>query len=194
MTFDTVGADSPVTAQHRSRWGIRVLLIVVTACVIACGLVARERWQCSRGQALLDAATESPGLVFYEGTNWRLPENSTRPEWLKWFLGDDSYRFVRGINYTRNPFFDDIFPELHRLPKLKELSITGIANSDLPQLRSLPKVTELCIRDGKVTDAGLEHLKPLTHLESLFIMDTNIGDAGMVHLKGLTNLQTSTLR
>ncbi|MEX0676860.1 MAG: hypothetical protein WD063_07275 [Pirellulales bacterium] len=65
----------------------------------------------------------------------------------------------------------------------------SLADDGLAQVKTLPKVVQLDLKDTQITDAGLAHLAPIATLVKLHLEKTKITDAGLAHLKDLGNLE-----
>ena len=61
--------------------------------------------------------------------------------------------------------------------------------SDLAQIGRLPRLEDLEISGGQITDAGLLHLGKLTRLQKLTLSAVQVTDAGLLCLSRLTRLQ-----
>jgi len=65
---------------------------------------------------------------------------------------------------------------------------TALTDAGLVNVKAIPNIVSLSLKDTQITDAGLINLEPLATLNRLHLEKTKVTDAGLAHLKGLTNL------
>jgi hypothetical protein len=83
---------------------------------------------------------------------------------------------------------------LHQLQKLDLSYCCEITDSALLHLSTLPRLQELNIGGGNITDTGAAHLSHFLHLKLLDLSCSwEITDAGLDHLSGLPELETLIL-
>jgi hypothetical protein len=86
-----------------------------------------------------------------------------------------------------------ILPQLHKLPRLRWLSLDSTNNGDLQHLKDLTQLEDLDLDGTSVTDEGLRQLAALTQLKKLGLSSCEVTDAGLEHLKGLKKLRVLNL-
>jgi hypothetical protein len=99
-----------------------------------------------------------------------------------------------GVNNTAITNFEFV----QQLPALENLSVEGISDAQISQIKGLTKLKYLSaghfFGNAKLTDAGLESLKELKRLEVLALYGCfNITDAGLQNLKELSSLRVLVL-
>lgn len=102
-----------------------------------------------------------------------------------------------GVDFASLPINDDeIRALLRHNPELEWLNLngTGITDEVLFDVARLPNLTELCLANTRVTDAGLAELTAAKGLIVLTVSGTSITDAGLVHAATLPNLRGLYLR
>jgi len=104
-------------------------------------------------------------------------------------MNDDS--LVVDFHLGGTALNDEGLADVKILPKLVQLDLkdTQITDAGLTHLAGIATLNRLHLEKTKVTDAGLAHLKDLANLEYLNLYGTAVTDAGLEHLKGLKNLK-----
>ncbi len=104
-------------------------------------------------------------------------------------MNDDS--LVVDFHLGGTALTDEGLAQVKALPKLVQLDLkdTQITDAGLANLAGIATLNRLHLEKTKVTDAGLVHLKDLGNLEYLNLYGTAVTDAGLEHLKGLKNLK-----
>lgn len=200
---------------HKRRWyqfSLKTLLLIITfLCLIPGGFVAYHRNQSRRQELAVRAIEEMLGEVSYDKS--ALPRSVA----MNWFLGDDKYSHVQGVDFFWNAYHlsdlengrsEPAFAQelrtrgVHRVTDvelrylegmkgLESLHLDGmdISGAGLARLREFTHLQWLSLGSTHITDNGLKCLEGLTELETLNLGDTDIGDAGLAHLAGLTKMQ-----
>lgn len=147
----------------RRRWyqvSLRTLLITITLAPLL-GYVIFEREQCRRGGLALEVLDKNrrsrlpPGDPDAEGK--KIQGVSSRPVWLKFFLGDDQFRGIKSA----------------------ELSGILVSDSDLGQLAVLLNLREVHVDARNLTEEGVAHLRGLKFVEKLtFVGDPTVRQQG----------------
>ena len=176
---------------RKRRWtqfGVGTLLLIVAAFAIWFGrasYLARQQLQ------EIHLIKELGGtIVFdhaYEGS-----DESSAPEWLRQFLGEEYFRRVRGVAIVSEDFTDDHLAELARLGDLKVLRFhsSKITDEGVRWLRSCDQLESLEIQWASITDAAMAEIGNLKKLKELRLMNTRVGDAGLGHLVSMPRLST----
>jgi hypothetical protein len=104
-------------------------------------------------------------------------------------MNDDS--LVVDFHLGGTALTDEGLVDVKILPKLVQLDLkdTQITDAGLANLAGIATLNRLHLEKTKITDAGLVHLKDLANLEYLNLYGTAVTDAGLEHLKGLKNLK-----
>lgn len=186
------------------RFGLRLLLLVITACALFLGWIGLAIQRARQQEATVELLLARDGKVWfdYELNNlppqtgplpypYRAPKRNV-PQLLRHILGD--HFFIRPINLeTYGPLQPGDLERVSTLSELKWLTIgaTFPAN-ELAHLQRLPKLTSLRLGDSNISDQDLAHLSRLTQLEDLSLGHTRINGSGLVHLRdfhALTRLE-----
>jgi hypothetical protein len=103
---------------------------------------------------------------------------------------------LQEADFTRLPVTDMCLRHLRALPQLGKLSLSGgtcsITDAGMAIVGKLPRLRELSVWNGNVSDAGLKHLAGMD-LETLTLYDTLITGSGLVYLKDMPNLRSLTI-
>ena len=104
-------------------------------------------------------------------------------------MNDDS--LVVDFHLGGTALTDEGLANVKLLPKLVQLDLkdTQITDAGLANLAGIATLNRLHLEKTKITDAGLVHLKDLANLEYLNLYGTAVTDAGLENLKGLKNLK-----
>ncbi len=104
-------------------------------------------------------------------------------------MNDDS--LVVDFHLGGTALNDEGLANVKVLPKLVQLDLkdTQITDAGLANLAGIATLNRLHLEKTKITDAGLVHLKDLANLEYLNLYGTAVTDAGLEHLRGLKNLK-----
>jgi hypothetical protein len=73
------------------------------------------------------------------------------------------------------------------------LSLSGITDAGLKELKEFGNLKELEIAGTNIDDQGLKQLKDFKHLEHLQLFDTQITDGGLKYLKEMKQLRRVVL-
>jgi len=106
-------------------------------------------------------------------------------------LAADSDALVVNLSLAGKQATDSELAEVKNLPKVSQLNIAGtaITDSGLASVAGMNELTALHLEKTGVTDAGLAHLKGLAKLEYLNLYSTGVTDAGLANLNGLKGLK-----
>ena len=91
-----------------------------------------------------------------------------------------------------NPLTNVSTAFIGRLPRLRELDLSGctlISDESLLDLAKLSELRSLRLAATSISDAGLQQLAPLRNLETLSIRYCNVKGVGLVSLAKLPNLK-----
>ena len=91
---------------------------------------------------------------------------------------------------------DDGLLEIKKLPSLERLKLRNsqVSDAGLKQIADIKRLKGLILEDAAISDAGLAYLKPLARLDELNLMRNNVTDAGLANLAGLDVLKPIELR
>ena len=106
-------------------------------------------------------------------------------------LANDSDALVVNLSLGGKQITDTELEQLKSLPKIAQLNLanTAVTDAGLANVAGLADLTHLHLEKTAVTDAGLVHLKNLSKLEYLNLYNTAVTDAGVAQLTGLKNLK-----
>jgi hypothetical protein len=161
----------------RGRFSLAVLLVVVTAVAIACGVV-RWKWVAAQEQAAVIATLAKHDYQACYAWQRNQPAEPDGPAWLRSWLGDDFFNepFSVGVAWYGSPepiAKDDsgrMIGWLNALPSLESVELDGRATlgGSLGELR-LPRLKKLSVSGQRVTDADLRAISQESPLESLHV-------------------------
>lgn len=162
--------------RTRPRFRLRTLLILLTVCCVAGGLLASRMADKRREERLAGKIIARGGTVCYD-YQWSVGASSVDetaapygPSWARSLVGETFFSNIVFVSCAAAR--DEDLEEIGRLRSLKLLGLSGAS---------------------EVTDQGLQHLGRLHALEELYLADTPIGDRGLAALPGLGNLQLLAL-
>ncbi len=159
--------------------------LTVTTIVIVVGL---QTW---RLRATIDEIRALGGSVKWESPAWIQSWTQQKPfPWCVTYRQVHlSYTAVDDAAFRRYMGVLDGFRDVERIG----LSSTGLSESTLSDLGTLPSLTQLDLDGTHTSDAALKQICAITTLEELSITNTNVTDAGVVHLKRLPRLAVLSL-
>jgi hypothetical protein len=95
------------------------------------------------------------------------------------------------VMFRREDFSDKVVEQLKGIPEIGTLDLrdTQLSDAGLEHLKDMTQLQGLCLEGTQVTDAGLRHLHGLSGLRYLNLCETRVTDAGLAHLNGLAQLK-----
>jgi hypothetical protein len=187
------------------RFGVRGLIVLVLVIGVWLGWLVRVA-RIQRGAVA--AIQKAGGNVGYD---WEWNNGASisggkpwGPRWLVDLIGVDYFDHVTFVLLTPSGADNAAIAQVGRLTRLQALFHhqsswdcifipSTLSDTGLSHLTGLTNLSELCVRDTRVTDAGLLNLKGLTNLRILFLDGNRVTDAGLAHLTGLKNLTSLSL-
>lgn len=188
---------SMTTEKPKRRWyqfSLRTLLVFMLLFSIGMSWFAVKLQQARKQREIVQVITELGGGVSYDYGLEAFPSPTSgrrklpQPLWLVRLLGRDFFVDVDGVHFYDNvdpKDFDALFEQLKQLPELRRLVIRNspVTDAELEHLKGLTSLKRLSLVDALVTDAGLEHLKGLTKLKFLELRRTDVSDKGAEELR-----------
>ncbi len=181
--------------MHRPRFRIRSLLLITA---LIGGVLAIYIHRVQRQRQTVSWVSDLGGSVKYDYQkdsidhanvfNPRATEPG--PGWLRQAVGKEFFQDVVMIDLAGKPVTDTDLEELKKLPKLENLNLsnTRVTSAGLVHLAELKNLKWLSLWNTQVDDDGLQHLARLTKLQSLLLDGTKVTDSGLKHLEGLKEL------
>ena len=184
---------SSKTKRHWFHFSLKMLLLVVLLCAVACGWFVLKMNQANGRREAVAAIRKANGRVEYDYDRSKKRE-PPRPAWLVKLLGVDFFTDVHSVTLSRSAD-DQSMNHVKPLTNIRELSLrnTKVTDAGLEQLEGLTPLQKLDLNGTQITDAGLGHLSGLTGLQELSLANTLVTDAGLEHLQGLKNLERLSL-
>lgn len=172
--------------KSNGTFGLATLLLMVPIIAIPCAWLAREMEQAGIKRAFIQQAQNKPRAAV------DVERRSDVPLWLTKTFGEEFFfGEIRGLWVDKGEIDLEGVP-LESAKSLRNVWLTdsdGVTNESLAQLKRLPQLRRLHLRDSGVTDEGLVHLRGLTELEELTLECPAVADAGLAHLRELTKLE-----
>ncbi len=122
--------------------------------------------------------------------NWLgVPRSAWLPDWLQWAVGEDHFRHVTALMFSRRPTPED-WDAIETLGTVQGLDFSEVdlADDDLSRLPICWDLRGLSLFDTKITDKALAGVAGLRNLRSLDLRLTKVSDAGLAPLANLTQL------
>ena len=202
----------PAKFLRHVRISLRGLLLAVTLCAVALGVMAHRA---TRQRDLVRSLADGSGAVFYDfqftPDGQLAPERrSPLPGWLVETLGIDLLHHVVWLRLDGPQVNDETLAAAVRLPRLQTLHLynTHVSEQGLAQLErltslrvltlntpevgdelvarlsELPELRELEIFSALVTDNALEKLANCLSLQRVWFEDTDVTEAGLDQFRG----------
>ena len=210
--------ETPITkplAVRKRRWlrfSLRTLLLVVTVLCVWLGW----RINAARQQKeAVDAILKAGGTVHYDyqilpnipsENHWNIGFNAnalpTGPPLLRKLFGDDCFRKVILVNFSKTDLPESVLTQLTKLPDITHVALQSvniipdgsnvprpIQDADFEVFGQLSRLEYLDIYPADIDGSGLAQLTKLKDLRALSLQHTTIGDAGMEIAGALTQLE-----
>lgn len=118
--------------------------------------------------------------------------------WLRSFFGEDFNANVKAVNYSVAPHrkaTDADLVQLKRLPRLHALNLRNQEVTDLGMVcvSELADLESLDIGKNPITDRGVQQLTRLTKLRQLALDRTQVTDVGVGYLGRMVQLESLSL-
>jgi Leucine-rich repeat (LRR) protein len=176
------GQSNPSKPKRRRRWlqfSLRTMLLVTLLVALVLGWLAEKIDVAWRQQRAAESILKLGGQVHYgyqffsaPGTlSSGPPPRPPGPKWLRWLMGEHFFARVAVVTYP-----------------------PGISDKDLKHLDDLPYLTQIHLRGGTVTGAGLNHVWKHDKLRALTLRSVSVTDVDAANLAGLTQLEQLDLR
>lgn len=206
---ETETAASEATPSRRRRrsffprFGLRTLLIFAILFCLAFGWIGRRYYRLRQDEAAIEALQRAgPGIVLgSEPLHWEVetPLVAFDNSGAVW----ERARIVLGLSgrprlksawlYIDDPDDERLRPALEALKRFPEIEAVSLSGSGFDEdaiqaLADLPSLVDLCLRETRVTGAGLAPLAGSTNLRQIYVMcESPPGDlaVGVASLKSL---------
>ena len=133
-----------------------------------------------------DLASELPPLPKLRGLYLSLPANRCRRI--------DRLTSLEALRITEGCIDEHALREVSALKSLRELALNGLSPSDdVSFLRSLPRLTDLDLHHGDLSNAALRNIGACQHLKSLSLHECDVDARGVRYLSGLALLESLDL-
>lgn len=176
--------------KSKGTFGLATLLLMVPVIAIPCGWLAREMELARIKRVFIQQAQNKRRAAV------DVERRSDVPVWLTKTFGEEFFfGEIRGLWVDKGEI-DLAGVPLESAKSLRNVWFAdsdGVTNESLAQLKRLPQLRRLHLRDSGVTDEGLVHLRGLTELEELTLECPAVTDAGLIHLRDLHNLRLLSL-
>ena len=180
-----------MTVKPKRRWrylqfSLATLLLVVTAAGLALApWVNRVHFQ----ERLIADVKRLGGSVTFEH-ELSGAENPDGQPWLQAWIGDEYFRTVRGIHLEQQTLSGELLERIAQLPEVTELSLRQdkLTDDSLRPIGRMWKLKALRIGFNSITDKGLAHLAGLDELLLLDLCVTQVTDDGLRQLQSLPKL------
>jgi hypothetical protein len=110
---------------------------------------------------------------------------------VRWILGDDIYATVNVVFLDDPRTTDDSVVELHRLPGLLDVSLsgTGVTDGCISDLLRIPRLRSLMLSGTTISPEGLNRLSHSDTLQSVHLYGTGITDGHVRQLSRFSSLK-----
>jgi hypothetical protein len=174
----------------RLRFGLRSLFFVVLIVAALCAWLGKHVVRASIQRPIVAAIKDAGGDVSYDyeinpefnrAEKWRAPTGSPL---VRRILGDDIFATVRVVWFLNRNARDSDVVNLHRLPGLLDVSLSGrqVTDACIKDLLRIKNLRALMLSDTAISAEGIHQLSSCKTLESLTLNGSRISDAHLKHL------------
>lgn len=180
------------------RWfqfRLRTLLIAILVLSLPLSWFGARLRKARRQREAVKAIERLGGSVTYE---WELVPPSPsgiqpRPNmsWLQILLGDENSDEMCSVSFYGHGFTDVQVRQLSLFGNLTDVMLkdTRVTDAGLDELAGLTRLESLVIIEGEITDDGLRHLGRFSNLSDLVLIGTQFSNDGLKHLAGVKRLR-----
>jgi hypothetical protein len=195
MESNGVTKQRPIHGRRWCQYSLRLLMLFVTLCAIACGWLGVKVDRGRKQKAVVDALEKRCFRISYDyetdDMGNLVPNPRLKvPQFLRRLMGDDCFTNVVEVE-AYNPSV-----RLY-LDGLDEVSYLPLARKAMPEslrlVAQLPHIKKLHLEREEMDDSRLDQLQCLSDLECLSLNGAMVSNSGLAKLRAFPKLRSLEL-